>query len=285
MTPLVTMRDLAKSYGQRTVFSGLSLDIAEGVTGVLGPNGAGKTTLLRCIATAHAPDRGSISLLGHDAAPGADLRLVRRHLGYLPQKPGLYPHFTVREMLEYVAVLKLIADPGERAAEIGRVLELVDLEDRDATRIRKLSGGMRQRVGIAAALLGRPRVLVLDEPTVGLDPEQRMQFRTLVSRVGETAAVVLSTHQTEDVAALCERVIVFHSGCVIFDGPPRDVADLAEGRVWLSEERPSSGGQYWRTADGRFRSIGERPRGGAPATVGVEDGYLLLLARAKDGAA
>jgi ABC-2 type transport system ATP-binding protein len=280
----VRIRGLRKSYGQRAVFAGLDLDISEGVMGILGPNGAGKTTLLRCLATAHAPDGGSLAVLGLDVTDPGMLPRIRRNIGYLPQKPGLYPHFDVREMLDYVAILKLIADPRERAAEVHRVLELVDLSGRADTKVRKLSGGMRQRLGIAAALLGTPKVLVLDEPTVGLDPEQRMEFRAIVSRVGESAAVILSTHQTEDVAALCERVVVFEAGRVIFDGPPRDVADLALGQVWLSDERPAGSARYWRTADGRYRSIGERPQGAQPASVAVEDGYLLLLSRTKGAA-
>src|SRR4051794_28230528 len=202
MTAPIVVRGLGKRYGPRTVLDGLDLDIRAGVTGVLGPNGAGKTTLLRCLATALRPDAGSLQLAGGDPADPAQLATIRRSIGYLPQRPVLYPHFTVREMLDHVALLKLISASSERAAEIGRVLDLVDLTDRARTKIRKLSGGMRQRVGIAQALLGSPRIVILDEPTVGLDPEQRMQFRTLISRVGESTAVILSTHQTEDVAAL-----------------------------------------------------------------------------------
>ncbi|MFD7656946.1 ATP-binding cassette domain-containing protein [Actinosynnema sp. NPDC059797] len=278
MALTVEVRALGKRYGQKRVMDGLDLEVGPGVTGLLGPNGAGKTTLLRCLATVLAPDSGGIRVLGLDPADRVQRTELRRRIGYLPQDPGLYGHFTSAQMLDYIAVLKEITDRRRRDREIRRVLAEVDLTGQSALKVKKLSGGMRQRLGIAAALIGDPDFIILDEPTVGLDPEQRMRFRTLLSRLGESKVVLLSTHQTEDVAALCERVIVFRAGQVVFDGDPAGLAGQAGGRVWSTAERPTGGEVHWRTAEGRYRVIGARPRDGAAVEPTVEDGYLLLLA-------
>jgi len=272
----ITVSGLTKRYGATTALDSLDLQIGLGVTGLLGPNGAGKTTLLRCLATALAPDAGRLKVLGLDPAVSAQRTTLRRRLGYLPQDPGLYPHFTAYDLLDYIAVLKELTDRPRRQAEVRRVLEEVGLSDRAKTKVRKLSGGMRQRLGLAQALLGEPDLLVLDEPTVGLDPEQRMLFRALISRLGETRTVLLSTHQTEDVSALCERVVVLSAGRSLFDGTPRELSALAAGKVWLSAE-PAPAGLYWRTAEGEYRTLGDRPAGGEPTRPSIEDGYLMLV--------
>jgi ABC-2 type transport system ATP-binding protein len=273
----VKITGLGKRYGATTALDHLDLTIGPGVTGLLGPNGAGKTTLLRCLATAQAPDTGRIEAFGLDPAVGADRTALRRRLGYLPQDPGLYPNFTATGLLDYVAVLKELTDGRQRRAEVRRVLEEVGLSDRAKVKVRKLSGGMRQRLGLAQALLGAPDLLILDEPTVGLDPEQRMLFRALISRLGETRTVLLSTHQTEDVGALCERVVVLRGGRAVFDGTPRGLAELADGQVWLSAEAPAGSPVYWRNADGDFRTLGAQPPGGSAVRPSIEDGYLMLL--------
>jgi ABC-2 type transport system ATP-binding protein len=273
----VRISGLSKRYGATIALDDLHLEIGPGVTGFLGPNGAGKTTLLRCLATALAADRGSLRILGLDPSVAAERTALRRQIGYLPQDPGLYPQFTAYDLLDYVAVLKEITDHRLRRAEVRRVLDEVELTDRAKTKVRKLSGGMRQRLGLAQALLGEPELLILDEPTVGLDPEQRMLFRALISRIGESRTVLLSTHQTEDVGALCERVVVMKAGRAILDDGPRGLAAVADGRVWLSVDPPSDTQTYWRNADGLYRSVGPRPEGGVPADPSVEDGYLLLL--------
>jgi ABC-2 type transport system ATP-binding protein len=277
-TTTVRVTGLRKRYGSREVLAGLDLTFGVGVTGLLGPNGAGKSTLIRCLATTLAPDGGSIHALGLDPAFGAERTALRRRLGYLPQTPGFYPHFTVFELVDYVAVLKELTDRRERHRQVRRVLDEMGLADRAKTRVRKLSGGMRQRLALAQALLGDPELVILDEPTVGLDPDQRMRFRTLVSRLGEDRTVLLSTHQTEDVAALCERVVVLGSGRAAFTGTPARLAATAADRVWLTQERPADG-RYWRTADGRYRVLGDRPAGGVPTEPSVEDGYLLHLGK------
>ncbi|GAA3672831.1 ABC transporter ATP-binding protein [Nonomuraea antimicrobica] len=282
---MIQIRNLTKVYGRRRALDGLDLTLGTGVTGLLGPNGAGKTTLLRCLATTLALSSGSIEAYGLDPANPVQRTALRRRLGYQPQDPGFYPHFTTFDLVDYVAILKEMTDRGRRHAEVRRVLGEVDLTDQARTRVRRLSGGMRQRLALAQALLGEPDLLILDEPTVGLDPEQRMLFRALVSRLGERRTVVLSTHQTEDVAALCERVVIMLAGRAVFDGTPRELASVAAGRVWLSEEAPVASRMFWRTADGRYRTLGERPPSAEAAVPGVEDGYLTLLGRDEEAAA
>jgi ABC-2 type transport system ATP-binding protein len=277
LNPTVTVRALTKRYGRAQVLDRIDVEIGQGVTGLLGPNGAGKTTLLRCLATTLAPDGGQARILGLDPADAAQRTGIRRRLGYLPQDPGSYPHFTAFELVDYVAILKEITDRKERHREVRRVLAEVDLADRSTTKVRKLSGGMRQRLALAQALLGEPDLLILDEPTVGLDPEQRMRFRALISRLGESRTVLLSTHQTEDVAALCERVVVMTGGRAVFEGTPQQLAAQAVGQVWLSDAPPAEARLFWRTADGRYRTLGREQPGAVQAAPTVEDGYLLLL--------
>ncbi|MET8050038.1 ATP-binding cassette domain-containing protein, partial [Streptosporangium sp. NPDC005286] len=207
--------------------------------------------------------------------PAGDRLEIRRRLGYLPQEPGYQRGFTVFEFVDYVAILKEMVERRARHDEVRRVIEEVGLTSVSGKRIRTLSGGMRRRLGIAQTLLGDPELILLDEPTAGLDPEQRLRFRELISHIGQDRAVVLSTHQTEDVAALCNRVVVLKAGRCEFEGTPEEIRALAEGRVWFSSER--SGVLSWRTGDGLFRNIGPTPEGARLAEPTVEDGYLLLL--------
>ncbi|SEU40593.1 ABC transporter ATP-binding protein [Nonomuraea wenchangensis] len=277
---MIQIKHLTKTYGAKRALDGLDLTLGAGVTGLLGPNGAGKTTLLRCLATTLAPDGGTVSAFGLDPADRVQRTALRRRLGYLPQSPGAYPHFTAFDLVDYVAILKELTDREHRHAEVRRVLAEVHLTDQARTKVRKLSGGMRQRLALAQALLGEPDLLILDEPTVGLDPEQRMAFRALVSRLGESRVVVLSTHQTEDVAALCERVVVMRDGRAVFDGTPGELAAVADGRVWLSDAPPATSELFWRTTDGRYRTLGAPPPAADAVAPGVEDGYLMLLGEA-----
>jgi ABC-2 type transport system ATP-binding protein len=285
--PRVELSGVGVRYGRLNALSDVSLSLGQGVTGLLGPNGAGKTTLLRILATASTPDAGTLRLLGLDPLTTAGRQTVRRRLGYLPQNPGFPPHFTAFEFIDYVGILKEISDRGARRDEARRVLEEVGLTADRGKRIRKLSGGMRQRVGLAAAIVGNPELLVLDEPTVGLDPEQRLRFRELIAELGEGRTVLLSTHQTEDVAALCHTVVVLDHGGVKFQGSPQELALLARGRVWSSGERASTALAAWRTGVGTFRNIGVPPAGATLVEPTIEDGYLLLLddAHASAGAA
>ena len=275
--PTVEIVDVHKRFGRTTALAGVGFDAPAGITGLLGPNGAGKTTLLRMIATVLAPDSGSLRLLGWN--PGvADERLaIRRRLGYMPQEPGFHQTFTAFEFVDYVAILKEMTERRPRHDEVRRVLSLVGLEQVMDRKIKALSGGMRRRVALAQALLGDPDLLVLDEPTAGLDPEQRLRFREIVSERVAERTVLLSTHQTEDVAALCPRVVVMLDGVALFDGSPKDLTDVATGRVWLATERSSAARLSWRTPEGAHRNIGEAPTGADLVSPTLEDGYLLLV--------
>ncbi|MEV4622210.1 ABC transporter ATP-binding protein [Asanoa sp. NPDC049573] len=271
-------------YGRTTALDGVSLSLGTGVTGLLGPNGAGKTTLLRVVATAVRPDAGSVEAFGHDALSGPGRLALRRRLGYLPQDPGFHPSFTAFEFVDYVAILKELTVRSARHAEVRRVLALVGLDAQRGKRMRALSGGMRQRVALAAALIGDPALLILDEPTVGLDPEQRMRFRELFADLGEGRAVLLSTHQTEDVMSLCRTVVVIDQGRVRFTGAPADLAGLAAGRVWTSDSRAPGALASWRTGTGAYRHVGDPPSGALLLEPTIEDGYLTLVdLRATEG--
>lgn len=276
-TPTVSATGLSLSYGGTRALDDVALRLSAGVTGLLGPNGAGKTTLLRVLATAVPADRGGFTVLGHDPARPAGRREVRRALGYLPQTPGFHPDFTAFEFVDYVAILKELTVRAERHREVRRVLDEVGLSDVRGRRIKKLSGGMRQRVALAAALVGDPGFLVLDEPTVGLDPEQRLRFRELIAQAGEGRTVLLSTHQTEDVAMLCHRVLVMTGGRIRFDGTPAELTDRAAGRVWTSDTRDPGAHAGWRTGTGAFRNVGDPPPGADLLPPTLEDGYLLTL--------
>ena len=261
--PTVLARDLTMTFGRTRALDSVSFGLVPGVTGLLGPNGAGKTTLLRALATVSAPDSGSVQALGLD--PGrTDQRLdLRGRVGYMPQEPGFHARFTAFEFVDYVAILKELHQRRARHQEVRRVLELVGLGRVRGKQIKALSGGMRRRVALAQALLGDPDLLVLDEPTAGLDPEQRLRFRELVSRLGEGRTVLLSTHQTEDVVALAQQVLVLHLGRLRFAGTPLELAGLARGHVWHSQERDPGALAAWRTGTGQHRNIGN-PRQAPP---------------------
>jgi ABC-2 type transport system ATP-binding protein len=267
--------ELRKSFGGVRAVRDVELNLSGGVIGLLGPNGAGKSTLLRMLATVIAPDTGRIRLLGRDPRVPAERLEIRRRLGYLPQAPSLYGGFTPLEMVDYVAVLKEQTDRAARRRDATRVLESVGLADLMHRKIRALSGGMRQRVALATALLGTPELLVLDEPATGLDPEQRLELRSLLSETARHGTVVLSTHNTSEVAALCQQVLVMRNGQIKYDGTPQALRTTAEGRVWEADEPDPRAARSWMTAEGRFRHIGVPPAGAAPATPTLEDGYLL----------
>jgi ABC-2 type transport system ATP-binding protein len=279
MTATIELFDVEKSYGATRALAGVSFATGTGVTGVLGPNGAGKTTLLRMVATVLAPDHGRIRLLDLEPSTASGRLAIRRRLGYFPQEPGYYENFKAFDFVDYVAILKEMTNRNERHDEVRRVLAAVGLTDQMHKRLRKLSGGMRRRVILAQALLGHPDLLVLDEPTAGLDPEQRLRFRELISSIAEQHTVLLSTHQTEDVAAVCHRVVVIDRGSVRFDGTPTDLKEQARERVWQSDQPDARALLSWRTGVGDMRMVGEPPAGATLVEPTIEDGYLLLLGR------
>jgi ABC-type multidrug transport system ATPase subunit len=198
------------------------------VFGLLGPNGAGKTSLLRMLATVIPPSSGSLRLLGRDPGSYGPRREIRRRLGYLPQNLGYYPSFTVAEFVEYFALLKEMQVPRVPAA-VATAVERVDLGDKARSKLRALSGGMLRRVGIAQAIVNEPELLLLDEPTAGLDPEQRVSFRAMLRDLGQHATVIVSTHLVEDVGAACTQVALMDAGKIVFQGTPAELTARADG--------------------------------------------------------
>ncbi|MDT0164656.1 ATP-binding cassette domain-containing protein [Actinotalea sp. AC32] len=268
---------LVKRYGRTRAVDGVDLVVPTGTVALLGPNGAGKTTLLRLLATVAAPDEGRLRLLGRDAARPADRLEIRRRLGYLPQEAALHRDFTAFDLVDHVAVLKEHTDARARRDEVRRVLEAVGLADAMHRRIRTLSAGGRQRVALAAALLGGPQLLVLDEPATGLDPEQRLELRRVLADAAPGGTVLMSTHSTAEVAALCRHVLVLISGRVAFAGSPAELAATADGRVWLDDDEDPRALRSWATAEGSYRHVGEPPPGAHVVPPTLEDAYLLVV--------
>jgi ABC-2 type transport system ATP-binding protein len=223
----IAAEELAVRAGRHLAVERVDLTLDTGVHGLLGPNGAGKTTLMRALATVVRPAAGRLSLVGIDAHDG-DLREIRRHVGYLPQHFGYYPRYTAREFVEYLAWLKEMPRSAIPAA-VDRALDRVGLADRADSRMKTLSGGMVRRVGIAQAIVNDPRILLLDEPTAGLDPEQRVSFRRLLRELGADSCVVVSTHLVEDVAAACEDAVLLDRGRLAFRGSIDELEAAAVG--------------------------------------------------------
>ncbi|WP_081898754.1 ATP-binding cassette domain-containing protein [Herbidospora cretacea] len=220
------VHELVQGYGLTPVIDGLSFQANEGVIGLLGPNGSGKTTLLRTLATVMPPRSGRLTILGVDIQKDADVRMTRRHLGYLPQDFGYYGNFTVYEFVRYCAWLRRIPQREAHRSAI-EALEAVNLSAKAKARMKELSGGMLRRAGIAQAIVGDVRLVLLDEPTVGLDPEQRLEFRDLLRRLSTRTTVVLSTHLVEDISAVCTHVGVMSQGDIVFSGTLGELSNAA----------------------------------------------------------
>ena len=230
MTNLI-VTGLTKTYPDGTrALRNIDMTIPRGMFGLLGPNGAGKSTLMRIIATLQEPDRGEIRLGDLDVL--ADKNRVRRILGYLPQEFGLYPHVNAEDLLNHFAVLKGVADRRVRARTVQELLELTNLARYRKQSLAKFSGGMKQRFGIAQALLGDPELLIVDEPTAGLDPEERERFHNLLSEIGRDRIVLLSTHIVSDVSDLCANMAILHQGRVVLAGTPEQTLRHVTGKIW-----------------------------------------------------
>ncbi|HEY7357311.1 MAG TPA: ABC transporter ATP-binding protein [Ktedonobacterales bacterium] len=286
----IQLEHLSKTYsGNVQAVRDVHLTIQPGLIGLLGPNGAGKTTLMRVLATLLTPTQGTARIGPYDVRQASDRRQIKRLLGYLPQELGLYPNLNAYEFLDYMAILKGLHDGAARKQRINQLLETVGLADVAKRRLKGYSGGMKRRVGLAQALLTDPKLLIVDEPTAGLDPEERIRIRTMLSELalaGERV-IILSTHIVEDVAQTCRRLIVLHKGQVRFDGAPEDLAALAEGRAWqitsvtgVRPEHLTVVSILPRAGGIEYRVVGEpRPEDQAlPVAPGMEDGYLWLMA-------
>lgn len=228
----IEIRGLRKVYpGGVVALAGLDLAIPMGVFGLLGPNGSGKTTLMRILATLLEPTAGQARVGGHDVTQ--EKTAVRELLGYMPQDFGFYPNLTAYETLDYFALLCRMSDPQQRRARIAQVLARVNLEEVAGRRVGTFSGGMRQRLGIAQALLNEPRVLIMDEPTSGLDPQERIRLRNLLVELARDRIVILSTHIVSDVAVTAERLAILHRGQLLFAGGLPQLLDPLRGRTWI----------------------------------------------------
>jgi len=231
MTPDLVIDNISKTYSNGVqALKGVSLRIPAGMFGLLGPNGAGKSTLMRTIATLQEPDTGSISFGDIDVLKQKDA--VRRTLGYLPQEFGLYPRVSALELLDHFAVLKGVLDRRTRTEMVQTVMHRTNLWDVRKRKLGTFSGGMKQRFGIAQALLGSPRLMIVDEPTAGLDPAERLRFHNMLSEIGENVVVILSTHIVEDVSDLCSRMAIIAAGRVLVSGEPQAAIEALRGRVW-----------------------------------------------------
>jgi len=232
LTPTqLRIQNLSKRYPNGVqALQDVSLNIGAGMFGLLGPNGAGKSTLMRIVATLQEADSGSVFLDGIDVLNDHDR--VRQVLGYLPQEFGLYPKVTALEMLDHFADLKGFANGGERKALVEALLRQTNLWDARHQRLGTFSGGMKQRFGIAQALIGDPKLIIVDEPTAGLDPEERVRFHNLLSEIGEQVVVILSTHIVSDVSDLCQSMAIINLGRVLVEGNPVELARSLRGRIW-----------------------------------------------------
>ncbi|NQD36832.1 ABC transporter ATP-binding protein [Permianibacter sp. IMCC34836] len=256
---MLTIRDLSKTYANGVqALKSVSLDIPNGMFGLLGPNGAGKSSLMRTIATLQDADTGSITLGELDVLANKDA--TRRVLGYLPQDFGVYPKVSPEELLNHFAVMKGLTRTGERKDTVEALLKQVNLWDVRKRKLGGFSGGMRQRFGIAQALLGNPKLVIVDEPTAGLDPEERNRFLNLLAEIGENVVVILSTHIVEDVTDLCPRMAIISKGEVLLTGEPRAAIEAMQNRIWRKQISKAKLAQYQE----QYKVLSTRLVGGQP---------------------
>jgi ABC-2 type transport system ATP-binding protein len=293
---MLSIKNLVHVYANGTrALDDVSLEVPTGMFGLLGPNGAGKSTLMRSIATLQTPTSGSIEFDGIDAIKDPDK--LRRTLGYLPQDFGVYPRVSAYDMLDHMAVLKGIAGGKERKETVESLLQQVNLWGVRKKAIAGFSGGMRQRFGIAQALIGAPRLIIVDEPTAGLDPEERNRFLNLLAEIADNVVIILSTHIVEDVADLCPRMAVLAGGKIQLQGAPADLISQTHGRVWKKtidkEALEASKAQYevisTRLFAGRtvihVLSDTNPGAGFEPVAGGLEDVYFSTLSASRKVAA
>ncbi|MAV41902.1 MAG: multidrug ABC transporter ATP-binding protein [Flavobacteriaceae bacterium] len=239
----LVLKNLSKTYSNNVkALDNVSIEISSGMFGLLGPNGAGKSSLMRTIATLQEPDSGTIFL--DDLNILDDTKEFRQHLGYLPQEFGVYPRITAEQLLDHIATLKGISSKTERKDLVDFLLQKVNLYDKRNKNVKGFSGGMKQRIGIAQSLIGDPKVLIVDEPTAGLDPGERNRFYDLISDVGEDVIVILSTHIVDDVRELCTQMAIMNFGQIVFSGVPDDGIKSLKGRVFEKQINKSELDSY-----------------------------------------
>ena len=281
----ISLDHLGKDFRKKpAALDDVTLDLPQGMIGLLGSNGAGKTTLMRILCGIIQPTRGRVLIDGHDLAGAGARRAVKKTLGYLPQDVEPYPNLTPLEFLDYVGVLKGIDSATERRRQARKLIAQVGLNDAKDRKVGGFSGGMRRRVGIAQALMGDPELLVVDEPTAGLDPEERMRFRTLLASLGQNRTVILSTHILDDVAQTCPYVFVLREGRLRYDGPTDGLIDAARGRTWLTAARTAPPPEHVTVVNATTTGAGTQyrivtdtpPADAAPVEPNLEDGYMAL---------
>jgi len=293
---MLRIESVSKTYANGVeALRDVTLEIPRGMFGLLGPNGAGKSTLMRTIATLQEPDSGSIRLNGLDVLLEKDK--VRRILGYLPQEFGVYPKISAAALLDHFAVLKGFSARGERREVVDDLLHMTNLWEVRKQKLGTFSGGMRQRFGIAQALLGNPDLIIVDEPTAGLDPEERQRFLNLLSEIGENVVVILSTHIVDDVSELCTSMAIISEGRLLLSGAPRQVIEDLRGTIWRKVvSKDEAAGLRGRMAVISSRLSGGRTavhvispecpeEGFEPAEPGLEDVYFSTLKQNQNQAA
>ncbi len=282
---MIEIEHVTKVYpGGKRALDDFSLAVETGVFGLVGPNGAGKTTLMRIIATLLKPTGGHVRVFGHDLSTEAGQAATRALLGYLPQDAGLHLELSVEQELDYMALLKEITDPTTRAQQVAQAIEHVGLQEARRQRVKTLSGGMKRRLGIAIALLGNPRLVIVDEPTAGLDPAERVRFRNLLFELAGERIVILSTHIIEDVMQICTRLALINTGRLLFQDTPLSLVKKIEGRVWTSPEQCKDNGAMLISTQPNgtgfvYRMFSESAPGpmAQPAEPSLEDAYLWLI--------
>jgi ABC-type multidrug transport system ATPase subunit len=273
---MLSIQSLNKTYDNGVhALKDVSLNIPTGLFGLLGPNGAGKSSLMRTIATLQEPDSGSVRFGQLDVLK--DKEALRRQLGYLPQDFGLYPKVSAEDLLNHFAVLKGLARRGERRDAVEALLKQTNLWDVRKQKLGGFSGGMRQRFGIAQALLGDPRLVIVDEPTAGLDPEERNRFLNLLAEIGEQVVVILSTHIVEDVTDLCPRMAMIVKGQVLLSGEPQSAIDALRNRVWRKRVSKAALGHYQKTMQVlSSKLVGGLPQINVYAEMQPEEGFVIV---------
>lgn len=291
---MIEINSLTKTYGfgLKTVhaLNGIDLQIGPGMFGLLGPNGAGKTTFMRILAGIVNRSTGSVQIAGQDIATESGKQAIKSILGYLPQELGMYNELSAAEFVDYMAILKGLDDPRQRKQRVEKVLDMVGLAENAGRKIKTFSGGMKRRVGIAQALVNDPKLLIIDEPTAGLDPEERIRFRNLLVNLATNRTVLLSTHIVEDIGQTCRDLAVISHGKVLFRGSPAQLMQAATNHVWTlttsSLEKPNHGltivSMLHLTEGTQYRLVGETaPEHPSVQSVqpSLEDGYVWLMKR------
>ena len=285
----IEIERLSKTYGGKIqALKEIDLTIPSGMFGLLGPNGAGKTTLMRILAGILRPSAGTARVGVYDLKTNEGRLAVKRVLGYLPQELGIYPDLTAGEFLDYIGILKGMRNATARRARVHELLETVGLAEVATRPLKAFSGGMKRRIGIAQALLNDPQLLSVDEPTAGLDPEERIRFRNLLVSLAGDRSVLLSTHIVEDIAQTCPRLAVLSAGRVMFQGETRELLQAARGQVWtLDTTGPAPVGDLTVVsalnvgAGMRYRVVAQECPGAEALQVepNLEDGYVALMRR------